>query len=128
MSFQPYREKVADAVAAAKRETFSLGRLKRDNDRDNPVAANKLKIEIGDKCDLGSSHCYSTTAGSRIGLRVIVPVLHCCKFALWTIDRADARQLAVDEKPKRLMPQPSRSKNKRQGLRTAIRKSKNTTV
>ena len=38
---------------------------KRDNDRDDPVAANKLNIKSDDKCDLGPSHCYPP-----FGLRV----------------------------------------------------------
>ena len=36
---------------------LALG-FERNNDRDNPVAANKLKIKTDAKCDLGSSHCY----------------------------------------------------------------------
>ena len=37
---------------------MALGSAKVDNDRDNPVAANKLNIKTDAKCDLGSSHCY----------------------------------------------------------------------
>ena len=36
----------------------SNGFAKQHNDRDNPVAANKLNIKTDAKCDLGSSHCY----------------------------------------------------------------------
>ena len=32
--------------------------FKRDNGRDDPVAASKLNIETNEKCDLGPSHCY----------------------------------------------------------------------
>ena len=43
---------------------------KPDNVRDNPVAANKLKINTGVKCDLGSSHCYPTTSGVHFRRRI----------------------------------------------------------
>ena len=51
------------AVRAVSASHSELGKdcqalVRRDNDRDNPVAANKLKIKIDAKCDLGSSHCY----------------------------------------------------------------------
>ena len=48
----------AGSFAAAFSKQIVMASVERDNDRDDPVAANKLNIKTDVRCDLGPSHCY----------------------------------------------------------------------
>ena len=50
--------KIATDDPLADYDRFGFSLFKPDNDRDDPVAANKLNIKTEVRCDLGPSHCY----------------------------------------------------------------------